>query len=133
MTKPRKLYEPDFRPVRHAGSVRCVICSQPVALGAADLVGLGYRCADCSLRAQIDGSDEAAHLTAEERSRVLREPAPRTYALAGAALLAIATVMWIARVDVELPFMNGSVFFYVFVFGVGALGLGWFRWLDRRR
>lgn len=109
--------------------IRCVICSGMLSLASADIVGLGYRCRPCSLRAQLDGTDELAHLLPDERARVPREPAPRMYLLAGIALLAVATTMWIARLDI--PFRGASVFTYMFLLGVGFTGLAWFRWLDK--
>ena len=110
--------------------IRCVICGGMLSVASADIVGLGYRCRPCSLRAELDGTEELAHLMPDERARVPREPASWLYLLAGVAVLVVATLMWIAKVDIR--FGRGSLFVYMFIFGVGFVGLAWFRWLDRR-
>jgi DNA-directed RNA polymerase subunit RPC12/RpoP len=112
------------------GRLRCVVCHGLLSLGSADIVGLGYRCRACSLRAQLDGNDEAAHLTADERAHVYREPRPRAFLFGGLGMLALATVLWLAHFDLPIT-RFGSLFVWLFVVGVGLTGTGLIRWRDR--
>jgi hypothetical protein len=127
---------PDLQPspgsvIDARGNVRCIACCRSLRYRDAELVGLGWRCPECARLGSLAGDDEAVHLLPEERAKIRREPSPAKYALAGAALLAIAVVMWIARWDIS--FGRRSLFVYVFIGAVGLLSCGWFRWLDRRR
>jgi len=65
------LNKPAGAVVNH-GHVTCVACQQSVALANADIVGLGYRCAPCSRKAEIalltGRGDAGAHFTSNERA-----------------------------------------------------------------
>lgn len=79
------LFVPDLQPAAAAvvdadGQVACVVCGARVAVGTADVVGAGYRCAPCSARAEVTAlavgqDDVSSHLGQADRVRMRRSGA----------------------------------------------------------
>ncbi len=79
--------------VNASGEVTCVVCNSRVPLASADVVGMGYRCAACSHRAELarltGGGDAASHFTRSERTEVARSGLILVFAGVGAVFLGV--------------------------------------------
>jgi hypothetical protein len=117
------LSKPAGAAVDARGEVACIACGRHLPVGDADIVGLGYRCPDCSAKASA-ADDEAANLPLSERSLLQRLPRRRSFVLAGLVLLAVAGVMWIAKWDwATHGHRHSSLFVTVVIAAIGCFGL----------
>jgi hypothetical protein len=125
--KRRPLYVPDLaRPAdtdAH-GEVTCVTCNAHVSVMSADVVGKGYRCAKCSALATPE-EDVDASLTPAEQAMVPDPPKSIRLVVIGLALLALATLMWIAKIDIDLGSRHRPrpLFLLVVIGGIGCLAV----------
>jgi hypothetical protein len=94
-----------------AGHVTCVTCKASVALAKADVVGMGYRCAPCSHKADLalltGGGDAASHFSAAER-RGLSESGMLLVVCGGLALLAGVVLIAMLFYRVGIAVLVGS-------------------------
>ena len=58
--------------MRRVGPVDCVRCGASISLDQADIVGTGYRCNACTMRAQIDAQNEGVADTSDDLDPVHR-------------------------------------------------------------
>jgi DNA-directed RNA polymerase subunit RPC12/RpoP len=116
-------------PVPAAAEVTCVTCARRIPLARADVVGLGFRCTDCSLRAELGEltgkPDVAAHLQTEDRARFAaqgRAIAIRAGAIAGGMTLLAIGLVAIAP-DLFMAAYKLVVTAIIVALGVGGMGL----------
>lgn len=66
------LRRPEGATIDDQGLVTCVGCKMKIPVAKADIVGMGYRCQPCGVRASIDKlggrGDASSHLSDTERS-----------------------------------------------------------------
>jgi hypothetical protein len=121
------LHVPDLSPsagsvVAVDGTVACVMCGTRLPLAQADVVGLGYRCAPCTRRSEIQSlqmgtADNSANLDGRDRDG-LRAAAMRYASIGGLVLGAgVVVAMIVPRLGM-----------YVVIVGVGFLLLAAMRW-----
>jgi len=127
--RPRPLYVPDLsRPagadVDAFGEVGCIACGQRVSVMDADVVGLGYRCARCSMLATPD-DDIAASLAPSQQPPLRALPRRGSVAIAGLVLFAIAALCWRAGWDIELHDADGgeSVVIWIVFAAIACVGI----------
>lgn len=119
-------------PVPATDVVTCVACGKRVPLARADVVGLGYRCNDCSLRAEVGeltGSpDVAAHLQVEDRARFAAQG--RALAIRADVMAGVMTLGAVALVVVSRAFFMVAYKLVMAAIGVslGVGGIGLERW-----
>lgn len=96
------------------GTVTCIACGRSISPAQADIVGEGYRCAPCSVNAELaraDGhSDIASHLSKRDR----RELSGATAANAGGVLLVIGGIALMAAT-------GGTAGYFLTIGGVVSL------------
>jgi len=119
-------------PVPATTLVTCVHCQRQLRPADADVVGLGYRCSPCSLRADIGeltgAPDVSDHLAADDRARF----AERGRQLANrAVLVSTAMTLFALLLLVATPALSGAALKLLFMALVGGLavgGYGYDRW-----
>lgn len=94
------LQRPAGATVDAAGQVRCVVCQTQTPLAKADVVGMGYRCAPCSHKAELalltGGGDGAAHFTASERKGLVESGMLVVFAGIGVMVLGLLLLVVLA-------------------------------------
>ena len=92
---PEALYKPAGAAVDAEGQVACVTCQTRVPVATADVVGMGYRCAACSHKAEIarltGGGDAASHFSANERQHLAS--AGMVTAIGGGAVILLGVAL----------------------------------------
>jgi hypothetical protein len=116
-------------PVAAAALVICVHCGRRVPLHAADVVGLGYRCAGCTVAAEVGelvgAPDVADHLSAEDRARFAqrgKEIAVKA-AVVSAIMAAVAIVLFAVAPGGGEAWLKLFVAAVTLLFAVGGFGL----------
>lgn len=119
---PPPLHVPDLSPPPGAqierGQVTCVVCARAVLLASTDVVGLGYRCAPCSQRAEFarlggGGDAPSLHLDSGDANR-LAASGDRSTLLGLVMLVGGVALAWWQPLDVNA----------IYGIGIGVSGIG---------
>ena len=109
------------------GTVACVSCQKRLPLAQADVVGQGYRCPQCSAKAEVNklaghATDVGDHLSVENREE-LRKRGLLYLGLGGAVLLCGLALFFALPLEKYKSFLRhpGT---YITLFGVGLLAVG---------
>src|SRR5690349_13342178 len=125
------LHIPDMTPAETArvgsdGTVECVACKKRLPLAQADLVGQGYRCPQCSAKAEVNklagrATDVADHLSVANRED-LRKRGLLYLGLGGVVLLpGFALLFTFSLAEYRITRHPGV---WVSLFGVVLLAVG---------
>jgi len=126
---PPPLYVPDLSKPAGAqvdahGNVRCIQCQRSLPLAQADVVGQGYRCPQCSARAEVarltgDGASDAHVNLSESDRQGLRG--------AGAALIIPGALMIVAGVICFAALPGYKLGMYLLIGGVASCIAGFIK------
>lgn len=117
-------------PVPATRIVTCVECRDPIPLRTADVVGLGFRCGPCGVRADVGEltgvPDVASHLSADDRVHLAARG--RGLARRGLGIAAAVTIAAVIGVAVSGDGRWLQVILAALSFGLAIGGLGLQRW-----
>lgn len=123
--EPPPLYVPDLSKPAGAqvdanGNVTCIQCQRSLPLAQADVVGQGYRCPQCSARAELarlsgGGSDVSHNLSSADRSGLRG---------AGAAMMIPGALMIVGGVICFAALPGARLGIYLLIAGIASCGAG---------
>lgn len=123
--EPPPLYVPDLSKPAGAqvdanGNVTCIQCQRSLPLAQADVVGQGYRCPQCTARAEVarlsgGGSDVGHNLSASDRHGLRG---------AAAALLVPGALMIAGGVVCFAVLPGARLGIYLLIGGIASCGAG---------